>query len=148
MAYLGWIQRLLACSKKASDGEKKLHCLCSHLCSVPICDLIRYSLRTQSSLPRHFENRAQNHAVPLISFLHFNKGCLSVGVTVRWKRLQIFICSIELQKGGGRRDRKASILLSRQQALAPAQTDTNSTSELREEGWVCVRTHGEKRQRK
>lgn len=41
--------------------------------------------------------------------------------------------SIEL-KGDG----KASILLNEQQALAPTQTDNNSTSELREEGCVCA----------
>ncbi len=54
------------------------------------------------------------------------------------------MCSIDLQKGGGRRDRKASISLTRLQALAPTQTDTNSASEFREEERVC----GEKRQRK
>lgn len=37
-----------------------------------------------------------------------------------------------------RGDGKASILLNEQQALAPTQTDTNSTSELREEGCVCM----------
>lgn len=33
---------------------------------------------------------------------------------------------------------KASILLNEHQALAPAQTDTNSTCEPTEEGCVCV----------
>lgn len=32
----------------------------------------------------------------------------------------------------------ASILLNEHQALAPAQTDTNSTCEPREEGCVCM----------
>lgn len=51
---------------------------------------------------------------------------------IQWK--QIYMCSIDLQNGGGRRDRKASILLSWQQA----QTDTKSASEPREEGCVCL----------
>lgn len=46
--------------------------------------------------------------------------------------------SIEWGVGGGAWGGEASILLNEQRALAPTQTDTNSTSELREEGCVCM----------
>lgn len=108
--------------------RKKQHSFCSHFYSVPISGLIRNSLRTRGSLIRHFENKAQNVAF-IVSAL-----------VLRWRRIwwnQIFMCSIELQKGGGRRDRKASILLSGLQALAPTQTDYKLNI-WAQKGRVCV----------
>lgn len=80
-------------------------------------------------------------ALPLLSCPEIMQGCYSIGLKVGEDLPEsVLYVQIDLQKGGRRRGRKESILLSRQQALAlaPTQTDTNSASELREEGCVCV----------